>query len=210
MQPLRDQRPSVQIELFNSGSSVVFSALAALTMAVAPGVAMGEPRYISTLVGNGVGGFNGDGLPGPSTSLFLPQHGAFGPDGNFYFADWNSERIRRVVFGENENIVEAVAGEGHLGEALDAPALETRLNHPTGVSFDRQGRMLMACWHNSKFKRLDFATGMVTNIAGTGRRGFGGARLRQRGRRLALAVADAAAGSGREHEGLLHRLPPPA
>jgi sugar lactone lactonase YvrE len=132
----------------------------------------GEPRYISTIVGNGVPGFNGDGLPGRSTSLFLPQHGDFGPDGYFYFADWNSERIRRLVFGEN--VVEAVAGEGHLGEALDAPAMEIRLNHPTGVSFDRQGRLLLSCWHNSKVKRLDFTTGMVTNIAGTGFRGFGG------------------------------------
>ena len=173
MQRMESAGPNTGMKPLASRPLLFLSCLALLEAFGYSPTAHAEPRYISTLVGNGVGGFNGDGLPGRSTSLFLPQHGSFGPDGNFYFSDWNSERIRRVVFGE-QNIVEAVAGEGHLGEAADAHRFEIRLNHPTGVDFDKTGRLLLACWHNSKMKRLDFTTEMVLNIAGTGKRGFAG------------------------------------
>ena len=35
------------------------------------------------------------------------------------------------------------------------PALRHRLNHPTDMAFDGQGRMLIAAWHNSMVKRLN-------------------------------------------------------
>ncbi|MBI4606095.1 MAG: hypothetical protein HY721_29365, partial [Planctomycetes bacterium] len=129
-----------------------------------------EPRYISTFAGNGVAGLTADGLPPRSTALYLPQDGAFGPDGSFYIVDWNNHRIRRI----RDGIVETVAGTGELGDAPDGIATEVRFNHPTHVSFDTQGRMLIAAWHNSKVKRLDFSTGRVENIAGTGARAYGG------------------------------------
>src|SRR5687767_11958682 len=98
MQRLDTVGGSAMTRPFAMRSFMFLGGVAMLIAVLAPQAVLGEPRYISTLVGNGVGGFNGDGLPGRSTSLFLPQHGSFGPDGNFYFSDWNSERIRRVVF----------------------------------------------------------------------------------------------------------------
>ena len=125
---------------------------------------------ITTVVGNGLAGENGDGLPALETALYLPQDVTLGPDGNLYFPDWNNHRIRRVISG----VVETVAGTGELGDALDGPALEIQFNHPTNVAFDAEGRMIVAAWHNSKVKRVDFATGMIENLAGTGSRSFGG------------------------------------
>ena len=58
---------------------------------------------ISTVIGNGVAGDNGDGLPGTETALYLPQDVSFGPDGRLYVADWNNHRIRRVADGVVES-----------------------------------------------------------------------------------------------------------
>jgi sugar lactone lactonase YvrE len=147
-------------------------AIAALVVVAAFAPLRAEPQYISSIAGSGVAGFNGDGLDAAVTALYLPQDGTYGPDGNFYFLDWNNHRVRRLV--TSTNLIEGVVATGELGDAQDGPALAIRLNHPTGLFFDAQGRMLMACWHNSKVKRLDFTTGMVTNVAGTGARSFGG------------------------------------
>ena len=34
--------------------------------------------------------------------------------------------------------------------------------------------MIIAAWHNSKVKRVDFTTGYAENLAGTGARSYGG------------------------------------
>ena len=129
----------------------------------------GSPA-ISTVAGTGIAGDNGEGLPGPETSLYLPQDITFGPDGHLYIADWNNHRIRRVA----GDAVETVAGTGELGDALDGLALEAQFNHPTNLTFDHDGRMIIAAWHNSKVKRVDLATGFIENLAGTGSRNYGG------------------------------------
>ena len=125
---------------------------------------------ITTLAGTGLAGLNGDGLKPLNTNLYLPQDVTWGPDGLLYIVDWNNHRIRRI----NNGVIETVAGSGELGDAQDGPAEQVNFNHPTNVTFDSQGRMLIAAWHNSVVKRLDFSTDLVENIAGTGARSFGG------------------------------------
>jgi sugar lactone lactonase YvrE len=125
---------------------------------------------ITTVAGNGLAGLNGDGHAPLDSALYLPQDGTVGPDGNIYFADWNNHRIRRIKDG----VVETIAGTGELGEGRDGLALYVQFNHPTNVTFDAQGRLLIAAWHNSLVKRLDLATGYVENVCGTGARSFGG------------------------------------
>ena len=126
---------------------------------------------INTVAGTGIAGVNDDGQSPLETHLYLPQDITLGPDGMLYLVDWNNHRIRRI---NTAGVVETVAGSGELGEARDGDALYAQFNHPTNVAFDDQGRMIIAAWHNSLVKRLDFATGQVTNLAGTGARAFGG------------------------------------
>jgi len=125
---------------------------------------------INTIAGTGIAGSNGDGLPPVETNLYLPQDVTVGPDGDVYLVDWNNHRIRRI----RDGVVETVAGTGELGEAKDGDALYAQFNHPTNVTFDADGRMIIAAWHNSLVKRLDLSTGLLTNLAGTGARAFGG------------------------------------
>ncbi|MCX8072669.1 MAG: hypothetical protein N3C12_09480 [Candidatus Binatia bacterium] len=137
---------------------------------VAIALAACPPATIHTVAGNGTAGYDGDGKDPLSTAFYLPQDVTVGPDRLLYLVDWNNHRIRRIRNG----VVETVAGSGELGDAEDGDALYVQFNHPTNVAFDHQGRMLIAAWHNSLVKRLDFSTGRVENVAGTGARAFGG------------------------------------
>jgi sugar lactone lactonase YvrE len=125
---------------------------------------------ITTIAGTGIAGITDEGIPPIESNLYLPQDVTVGPDGYLYVVDWNNHRIRRIKDG----VFETVAGTGELGDAQDGIALYTQFNHPTNIAFDHQGRMIIAAWHNSLVKRLDFTTGLVTNLAGTGARAFSG------------------------------------
>lgn len=124
---------------------------------------------IETWMGTGI---NGQGADGPilTVNLSLPQDLSFAPDGRAYVLDWNNHRVRRVDGGVSETIV----GTGQLGDAPEGPANQSPLNHPTHISFDRNGDVIISAWHNSKIMKMDVETGMLTRVCGDGRRSFGG------------------------------------
>jgi RHS repeat-associated protein len=64
---------------------------------------------ITTVAGNGVGWYSGDGGPATDTSLYYPTDVAVDSSGNIYIADRNNNRIRMV---DNSGIITTVAGNG--------------------------------------------------------------------------------------------------
>jgi len=126
---------------------------------------------ICTVAGTGVAGDGADGLSSKETMLYDPTDIALAPDGALVIVDWNNHRIRQV---QADGTLKIVAGVGELTPAQGTDEVTDRLNHPTDVTFDPQGRMVIAAWHNSRIKRLDPATGMLEDIAGTGGRSYGG------------------------------------
>ncbi len=136
-----------------------------------PGNCPSAPGTICTVAGNGVAGDGEDGLLPRRTMLYAPADVAFAPDGAMVIVDWNNHRIRAVQPGGRLKIV---AGEGELGGGLENDDVTGRLNHPTDVTFDHQGRMVIAAWHNSRIKRVDMRTRAIEDIAGTGGRAYGG------------------------------------
>ncbi len=130
------------------------------------------PNIISTFAGSGSAGYDGEDKLPLDTALYLPQDSAIGPDGRLYVVDWNNHRIRRV--GEDGRM-RTIAGSGELGQPSDdSDALYAQFNHPTSVTFDHEGKILIASWHNSMVIRLDPETGKIAIIAGTGARAYGG------------------------------------
>jgi hypothetical protein len=126
---------------------------------------------ICTIAGTGVAGDGADGLPARRTNLYLPQDVTISPDGRPYIADWNNHRIRAI---DAAGTLHIVAGAGELGFNSDDPSID-RLNHPTNVTFDAAGHLVIAAWHNSRIKVVfDASTGEATDTCGTGARGFGG------------------------------------
>ncbi|HMB71600.1 MAG TPA: hypothetical protein VKU85_19980 [bacterium] len=130
----------------------------------------GHFTTIETIAGDGLNGLTGEGTAPLATSFSLPQDLTFGPDGRPYLVDWNNHRVRVI----RDGLVHTVAGTGNLGDPIDGPATATNLNHPTHVSFDAHGRMILSAWHNSMILRVDLDTGMLERIAGTGNRAFSG------------------------------------
>ena len=70
---------------------------------------------ISTVVGNGTGGYSGDGGPATSAEIDGPSYVVLDPAGNIYFYDAGNFRIRKVMAG----IITTVAGNGTNGFSVD-------------------------------------------------------------------------------------------
>ena len=75
---------------------------------------------------------------------------------------------------QRPGLLRIVAGVGELAPEALNDDVGTRLNHPTDVIFDAQGRLVIAAWHNSRIKRVDMSTLDLEDIAGTGARSYGG------------------------------------
>jgi sugar lactone lactonase YvrE len=125
---------------------------------------------VNTFMGSGLQGLGPDGLPPTQTLLYWPIDLTFGPDGRAYVLDWNNHRIR-VTDGLT---TETLIGTGYLGDAPAGQANQISLNHPTHVSFDSNGFLFVAAWHNSKVLRMNLNTGFIEPVCGDGRRSFGG------------------------------------
>ena len=69
-----------------------------------------DTGVITTVAGNGVGGFSGDGGPGTSASLRYPAGVAVDGGGNVLIADTYNHRIRRLAAGTG--VITTVAGSG--------------------------------------------------------------------------------------------------
>lgn len=126
---------------------------------------------LCTVAGTGDPGLSGDGLDARTADLYQPMDVTVGPDGRLFVVDWNNHRIRAV---DEDHTIETVAGTGLLGDGPPGPALEADFNHPTNVTFDAEGRMWVAAWHNSRIRVVDLETGVLDDVCGTGARSYSG------------------------------------
>src|SRR5438093_4862303 len=88
---------------------------------------------ITTVAGNGVLGFAGDGSAATSASLSVPVGVAVDAGGNLYIADHSNNRIRKVTPGTG--IITTVAGNGSPSFAGDGgAATSASIFSPEGVA----------------------------------------------------------------------------
>ena len=126
---------------------------------------------ITTIAGTGVRGFGGDGGPATEAQFAAPTDLALDESGNVYVSDWRSRRIRRI---DAEGVITTIAGTGVRGFGGDGgPATEAQFAVPSGLAVDGSGNLYVADSGNHRIRRID-AEGVITTIAGTGVRGFGG------------------------------------
>ncbi len=126
---------------------------------------------ITTVAGNGTIGFSGDGGPGTSAQLFLPEGVAVDGAGNLFIADSGNNSIRKVT---PAGTITTVAGNGTLGFSGDGgPATLAELDSPVGVAVDGAGNLFIADSENNLIRKITPA-GTITTVAGNGTRGFSG------------------------------------
>jgi sugar lactone lactonase YvrE len=127
---------------------------------------------ITTVAGTGEPGSAGDGGPATGARLLRPRTLAFGPGGLLYILEDEGHRVRRV--DPPTGRITTVAGTGEEGFAGDGgPAVLARLDNPRGIAADRFGNLYIADSDNNRIRRVDPA-GVITTIAGTGEKGYGG------------------------------------
>jgi sugar lactone lactonase YvrE len=131
---------------------------------------------VTTLVGDGNAGFNGDGLTGTLTQLNLPVGQSAQPGGKIcldptesfiYIADTDNHRIRR--YNMTTMIVDTVAGDGTPAHDGDGGlATEASLHAPTDVDCDAAGNIYICERDGHTVRKVAIGTGIITTVAGVG------------------------------------------
>ncbi|MBS1519439.1 MAG: hypothetical protein JST50_00465 [Bacteroidetes bacterium] len=128
---------------------------------------------ITTVAGNGINGFSGDGGLATQASFSNAFHIVSDDQGNLYISDLSNSRIRRV--DGKTGIVQTIAGTGLTDFNGDGhTALTTNLNIPFGIAMDKDGNLIFSDQGGLMLRKLDMHTQIITTIAGNGSRGFGG------------------------------------
>jgi uncharacterized protein (TIGR03437 family) len=86
--------------------------------------------------------------------------------GNLYIADIPANRVRKVT---PSGTITTIAGNGRTGYGGDGgPGPAAALNAPYAVAVDRNGNVYIADAGNTRIRRVDAATGIITTFAGNG------------------------------------------
>ncbi len=126
---------------------------------------------MTTLAGNGIYDFGGDGGPATNASLQAPSGVAVDQAGNVYIADRYNNRIRKV---DLSGIITTVAGNGDFGYSGDGGlATNAVLNAPYSVAVDSIGRIYVSDTENARIRRVS-TNGVITALAGDGNFGYFG------------------------------------
>ncbi len=132
---------------------------------------------IATYAGGGPGG---DGVPALQSALRYPRALAVEPDGDLLIAETahcelplQGHKVRRV--DAVSGLIHTVAGtgsEGYNGDGI--PATMASLRWPIGMATDTSGNIFIADLGNSRIRRVDAATGLISTVAGDGSYGYDG------------------------------------
>ncbi len=126
---------------------------------------------ITTVAGNGVQSYSGDGGPATDAELFFPTGMAMDPSGILYIADNGNYRIRTV---NTSGIISTFAGNGVGSYSGDGgPATAAELFSPTGVVLDASGNIGIADF-NDNHVRIINSSGIISTLAGNGIASYSG------------------------------------
>src|SRR5271157_1293381 len=119
---------------------------------------------ISTVAGDGTGGYLGDAAAATSAELDLPSGVVVDSSGNFYIADTGNYVIRKVS-GAN---ITTYAGNNSLGRGGTGdfgPATSAELDTPIGLALDAAGNLYIADSGNNAIRIVNKATGNITTLS---------------------------------------------
>lgn len=115
---------------------------------------------ISTVAGNGVANFSGDGGPATDASLNNPSGITMDQSGNMYISDQSNQRVRMVNTG---GTISTFAGMGTFGYSGDGgPATDAELFDPCGLTVDASGNLYIADQQNDAVREVKTVLGVNT------------------------------------------------
>jgi RHS repeat-associated protein len=100
-----------------------------------------------------------------------PYGVAVDASGNLYISENLKCRILKV---DRNRVMTTIAGNGTQGYGGDGgPAIEAKLNVPSGVTIDASGNLYIVDTQNHRIRKVD-TNGIITTVAGNGTAGYGG------------------------------------
>jgi sugar lactone lactonase YvrE len=130
---------------------------------------------VTILAGNGVQG-NVDGV-GKAAKFNHPTDVAVSKDGTIYVADTLNNLIRKVIADGTVTTLNAASDRKVLiasgktilgGDYLDGTIAQAKFNDPSGIAIDDKGNLYVSDTGNQRIRYIDFTTGRVTTVAGSG------------------------------------------
>jgi hypothetical protein len=131
---------------------------------------------ITIVAGTGVPGFSGDGGPATNAKIEPGEGIAVDPAGNIYFGEYT--RIRKI--NGSTGVISTVAGTGTAGFSGDDGPAASAMIYANRIAVDANGNVYLSCNststvpNNTRIRRIDSTTGIITTIAGDGSNGFAG------------------------------------
>jgi hypothetical protein len=108
---------------------------------------------ITTVAGNGTGGYSGDGGKATSAKINQPSGLAIDKKGNLYIGDWGNNVVRKV---STSGIITTIAGNDTAGFKGDGgKAVSAELHWPAGLAFDSKGNLYIADYYNNRVRLVD-------------------------------------------------------
>ena len=124
---------------------------------------------ISTVAGNGLLSYGGDGSAAAAAQLNAPKGLVADSQGNLYISDTGNNSIRKV---SANGTISTVAGSGVSGGAAAGNG-SNQFSAPEGMAADASGNVYIADSQNARVVKLS-AGGGLTTVAGNGSPGYGG------------------------------------
>ena len=128
---------------------------------------------LSLFAGDSLGGTTlGDGGLAVYASM-MPVQTCVDDSGNTYIGDDINKRVRKVDAATG--IISTVAGKGTIGASGDGgPADSASFENTDLICLDHSGNLYIADTWNSKVRKVNLSTGIITRYAGTGVSGYSG------------------------------------
>jgi sugar lactone lactonase YvrE len=128
-------------------------------------------QTITSVAGNGITQYIGDGSPATNFSLAGPDGIFADKKGNIYIADYFNSRIRKL----SHDTLSTVAGTGLPGYTGDGGAAgAAQIGNPDGIFRDTAGNWYITDEHNDVVRKINAHTGFISTVCGSGSGGFGG------------------------------------
>jgi len=126
---------------------------------------------ITTVAGDDIEGYSGDGSSATAAELSSPDGVAVDAAGDIFIADYGNNRIREV---NAKGVISTVAGSAHSRRDSSyysgdgGLATAAQIYEPGGVAVDAAGDIFIADSGNNCVREVNHATGIITTVAGNG------------------------------------------
>jgi len=129
-------------------------------------------QVITTVGGNGIVGYSGDGALAINAALNNSISVAVDAAGNLFVADYSNHRIRKI---NTAGIISTIAGIGVPGFSGDGGlAINAEINNPGDICVDAAGNIYFDDNVNFRVRKIDAVTGIISTVAGNGMANYAG------------------------------------